>query len=319
VRGSFVQRRAPALKLSRRTIILGIIAAAVVTAAVVATLVNGTSDGVSKQRKAVTAYIQTVNLIESQMGIQLVRARTAYVDLGGNSARRKRAPAELATAETTLTRLERRLVAAPAPTEAKKLRALLVKLVAQQSALTREVHQLAVFSPQFAVYVRRLRAISSRFDRAMNAISKPTQKPVHGTKAQVLAAEQHFRVQENAAATAQASAIDAYVGGIAGLLKGLDTIAPPRVVAPSFAAELRSLHDVTVTGARLSSALRSVTRAHLAERIRAFTLAGREAASVAAQRAQIAAIRAYNRRSRAVGTTQAAVQAELRRLGRDLP
>ena len=314
-----MQRRAPATKLSRRTIVLAIAAAVAVTAAAVATFINHKPGGESKQRKAVSAYIQTVNLIQSRMGIQLVRVRTAYADLGAHSGRRTHAAAELATAGATLTKLERHLIATPAPPEAKKLRSLFVKLVAQQVALTHEVHQLAVFTPRFAVYVARLRAISARFDSAMSAIPKPTLKAARGTHAQVLAAERNFRVQENAAAAAQASAIDTYVGDITGLLKRLDKLQAPAVVAPSFAAERRSLHDVTVTGAQLSAEMRTEKRLHLADRIRAFTLAGREAGSLAAQRAQIAAIRAYNRRSNAVGTTQAAVQIELRRLGRELP
>ena len=314
-----MQRRAPAMRVSRRTIGLGIAAAIAVTAAVVATFINHKAGGESKQRKAVSAYIQTVNLIQSRMGIQLIRVRTAYADLGAHSGRRTHAAAELATAEATLTKLERQLIATPAPPEAKKLRALFVKLVAQQAALTHEVHQLAVFSPRFSVYVTRLRAISAGFDRAMSAIPQPKLKAVRGTHAQVLAAERNFRVQENAAAAAQASAIDTYVAGIAGLVKRLDKLRAPAVVAPSFTAELRSLHDVTVTGSQLSAELRTAKRLHLADRIRAFTLAGREAGSLAAQRAQIAAIRAYNRRSKAVGTTQAAVQTEVGRLGRELP
>ena len=314
-----MQRRAPALKLNRRTIGLGIVAAIVVTAAAVATFINHKPGGESKQRKAVSAYIQTVNLSQSQMGVQLIRVRTAYIDLTTHSARRKRAAAELATAAETLAKLERRIVATPAPPEARKLRALFIKLVEQEAALTREVHQLAVFAPHFSVYVTRLRAISARFDKAMSAVPKPKLKAIRGTRAQVAAAERLFHVQENAAAVQQASAIDTYIGDITGLLRGLDRLKPPPVVAPSFSAEVRSLRDVTVTGAQLSAVLRSSKQAQLADRIRAFTLAGREAGSLAAQRSQIAAIRLYNRRSHAVGATQSAVQNELQRLGRSLP
>ena len=264
-------------------------------------------------------YIRTVDLIQSQMGSQLIRVRRGYIDLTAHSGRRKQAAADLAAAAATLTKLERRLSATPAPQEARKLRSLLIKLVAQEAALTREVHQLAVFNPRFSVYLTRLRAISARFDNAMRAIPKPKLKTVRGTRAKVLAAERNFRVQENAAAAAQASAIDTYVGAITDLRRGLSTLNPPPVAAPAFAAEARSLHDVTVTGAQLSAALRAPKHVHIAARVRAFTLAGREAASVAAQRAQIASIKAYDGRSRAIGTTQAAVQNELRRLGRTLP
>jgi hypothetical protein len=130
------------------------------------------------------------------MGIQLVRVRTAYADLSSRSGRRKRAAAELATAVGTLTKLEHRLVATPAPSEATKLGTLLVKLVAQQTALTEEAHQLAVFTPRFSVYMTRLRTVSARFDKTMSAIPKPTRTAVRGTRAEVLAANQNFLVQK---------------------------------------------------------------------------------------------------------------------------
>src|SRR5262249_11457600 len=188
-------------------------------------------------------------------------------DLTSHSSRRRRAPAELAAAAATLTALDRRLIATPAPPEATKLRALLIKLVAQQAALTREVHDLAVFTPRFSVYVTRLRHISAHFDTAMRNVPAPKLKPVRGTRAKVAAAERAFHAQQDAAAAAQAGAIDTYLGALTGLLKGLDTLHPPAVVAPAFAAEMQSLHDVTVTGAQLSATLRTSKRLHLGERI----------------------------------------------------
>ena len=304
---------------NRRTIWLALGAVVAVTAAVVATVINHKSGGESKQRKAVSAYIQKLNLIQSQMSVQLAKVRVAYGDLNAGSGRRKRAGAELATAAVTLSKLERRLVKAPAPADATKLRSLVVRLVAQEEALTRELHQLAVFTPRFSAYLQRLRTIGTRFDRALRAVPKPKLKAFRGTKARVAAAQRNFHVQEKAARAAEASAIDAYVGALTGLLKGLETLHAPAVVAPAFSAEVRSLHDVTVTGAQLSAALRAPNAAPVADRIRAFTIAGREAARVAAQLAQIAAIKAYNGRSRAVRRTAAAVQTELRRLARELP
>jgi hypothetical protein len=290
-----------------------------VAAALVATLVNHKSNGESKQRKAVAAYIQSLNLTQSQMGIQLIKVRTAYGDLTAGGGRRRHAPAELAAAVVTVTRLERQLVATPAPPEARKLRSLLVKLVAEEAGLTREVQLLAAFTPRFAGYLARLRNAGTRFDMALRAIPQPKLRAMRGTRAQVAAAERRFRAHERAAAAAQANAIDMYLGSLTRLLKGLGTLHAPPVVAPALAAEMRSLHDSIVTGGQLSAALRAPKGADVANRIRAFTLAGREAANVASQRAQIAAILAYNRRSRAVGTTASAVQTEVRRLGGELP
>jgi hypothetical protein len=307
------------VKLNRRTVALGIAAVAVVAAAVAASFVGHKSSGESRQRKAVSDYIDTVNLIQNQMHIQLTRVSFAYRDLAAHSGRRKLAPSELGAAATALTRLDRRLVATPAPPEAKRLRALLVRLVAQQASLTREVRQLARFTPRFSIFLDRLRTTSARFDSAMRSIPKPTLKKVRGTKAQAAAAAREYRAQQDAAAAAQARAIDTYVASVTGLLTGLRTLTAPLVVAPAYDAEVHALHDVAVAGGRLSAELRTANRVHAADRIRTFTLAGREAGTLAVQRAQIAAIRAYNRRSRAVGTSSSAVQAELTRLSRELP
>jgi hypothetical protein len=307
------------VKLNRRTVGLAIVAAVVVAAAVAATFVGHKSSGESRQRKAVSDYIDTVNLIQNQMHIQLTRVSFAYRDLATHSGRRKLAPRELGAAATTLTRLDRRLVATPAPPEAKKLRALLVRLVAQQASLTREVQQLATFTPRFSVFLDRLRTASTRFDTAMRSIPKPTLKTVRGTKAQAAAAVREYRAQQDAAAAAQARAIDTYVAGVTELVTGLRKLTAPAVVAPAYDAEVRALHDVAAAGKRLSAELRTADRTHAADRIRTFTLAGREAGTLAVQRAQIAAIRAYNRRSHAIGTSSSAVQAELTRLSRELP
>jgi hypothetical protein len=307
------------VKPNRRTAALGIAAAVAVAAAVAATFVGHKSSGESRQRKAVSDYIDTVNLIQNQMHIQLTRISFAYRDLAARSGRRKAAPGELGAAAATLTRLDRRLVATPAPPEAKKLRALLVRLVAQQASLTREVQQLATFTPRFSGFLDRLRAVSARFDTAMRSIPKPTPQALRGTKAQAQAAASEYRAQQDAVAATQAREIDTYVAAVGQLVRGLRTLTAPAVVAPAYDAEVRALHDVTVAGGLLSAELRTAKRAHAADRIRTFTLAGREAGTVAVQRAQIAAIRAYNRRSRAVGKTSSAVQDELTRLARELP
>lgn len=307
------------MKPTRRTVALGIAAVVLVAAAVAATFINHKPSAESKERKAVSDYIDTVNLLQNQMHIQLAKVSMAYRDLASGSIRRRQAPAQLGAAAATLRRLDRRLIATPAPSQASKLRSLIIKLVAQESELTLEVRQLALFTPRFAVFLKQLRAVSARFDAAMRAVPPQRRKAVHGTSAQVVAAERAYQAQRDAAAAAQAAAIDEYVAGVNGLLKELDALRAPAVVAPTFDSEVRSLHDVSVTGAQLSAELRTARRTHLDERIRAFTLAGREAGSLAAQRAQIAAIKAYNRRSHAIGATNSAVQDELSRLGRVLP
>lgn len=306
------------MRLHRRTVALAVAAVGALAAAAAATFITEKSGGESGQRKAISAYIDTVDLIQNRMRIELTRVTFAYRDLAIRSGR-KRAPAELAAAAATLTRLDQKLIATPAPSEAKRLRTLLIRLIAQQAALTREVQGLAAFTPRFTVLLSRLRAASARFDTSMRAIRQPKRRAVVGTRAAIAAAERAYRQQAAAAAAAQADAVDEYVRATEQLLERLHALTAPAVVAPVYAAQVRALEDVTMAGTRLSAELRATNRTQVAERIRAFRLAGREAGTDAVQRAQIAAIRAYNRRSRAVGATASAVQDELRRLGGALP
>jgi hypothetical protein len=81
-------------------------------------------------------------------------------------------------------------------------------------------------------------------------------------------------------------------------------LSPPAVVSASFAAEVRSLHVVTVTAAQLSAELRTTKRAHLDDRIRAFTLAARPETSPRSAR--------RSRRSRRI--TGVCAQSERRKL-----
>jgi hypothetical protein len=306
------------LNLDRRTVVVGVAAAVAVAAAAAATAINHKA-GTSHERKEVSAYVDTVNAIQNAMGAPLTRVLLAYRDLAAPGARRQKAPGELAVATATLTKLDRRLSAVVAPPEAVKLRALILRLVAQEAALTKEVQQLAVFTPRFTTIVDRLRSASARFEHDLHAIPNPKAPAVTGTRSSVAAAQRVYEADVLAAAAAQAQVIDTYDEALVMLLRRLHRLDVPAVVAPAFDAEVRSLEDVVAVGGRLSSDLRSKSRRNVADLMRAFTLASREAQTVAVQRAQIAAIRAYNRRARNVGATADKVQAELMRLGRDLP
>jgi hypothetical protein len=76
----------------------------------------------------------------------------------------------------------------------------------------------------------------------------------------------------------------------------LEALDPPRVLAPSRDTQLRTLKSVQASAARLASALRADDREALPKLIAAFANAGRSGESVSAQKAQIAAIKAYNGR-----------------------
>lgn len=306
------------MTFDKRTIVLGVAAAAAVAAAATATAINHKSNG-SKQRHGVSAYIDSVNRIENQMHNPLTRVMLAYRQFsakqpaGGNPAH------ELVGAVRTLTRLDRRLAALPAPPEAKKLRGRLVRLVAQQAAITREVQRLAAFTPRYAAALQPAHTASARLGLALGAVKIPKPHKLRGTKKQILAAEAQYKADSNAAAAAQADAIDAYDRAIGTVVDRLRNLQPPASLTPTYRAQLHALQDAAAAGSRLADQLRKPNRASVPVLGRRFTLASREAGTVAAQRAEIAAIRTYNARARAIAASSTAVQQELARLQATLP
>ncbi len=306
------------MTLDKRTVVLGVAAVAAVAAAATATAINHKSNG-SKQRREVTAYIDAVNAIENQMHKPLARVMLAYRDFAAARSGSRQSVSELAAAAPTLVRLDRRLAALPAPPEAKKLRAGLVRLVGEQAAVTREVQRLAAFAPHYSAVLRSAHAASAQLGLALHAVKIPTAHVLRGTKSQILAAQSQYTAESNAAAAAQADAIDAYDRTITLVVGRLRKLQPPASLVPTYRAQLRSLRDAAAAGTRLANELRKPDRARVPALGRRFTIASREAGTLVVQRRAIAAIRAYNARARAISSSSADVERELARLQANLP
>jgi hypothetical protein len=82
-------------------------------------------------------------------------------------------------------------------------------------------------------------------------------------------------------------------------------------LTPAFRTQLQTLAASRTAGAALSRELRKNDRSQVSVFGRKFTLAARIAGSISAQKAQITAIKAYNRRVRAIGTLQGDIRQEL--------
>jgi hypothetical protein len=302
----------------RRTLVLGVVAAAAVAAAVAVT-VFGHSPGESKQRRLVSSYVAAVNGIEHDMHVPLSRVMLAYRDFTGQTGTKRDSAGELAAAVATLDRLDRRLASVPAPPEAAKLRRRILALVAAQARITREVQRLAVFAPRFAAALARAHAANAVLSAALRSVDVPRAHALRGTRAKVRKAQRAYQARAQRAADAQATAISAYTDVLGGVLGQLRTLQPPDVLRPSYDTQLVALRSIRSSGNRLAAQLRQPNRARVAVLGRRFALASRIAQSTAAQRAEIAAVERYNARARAVAQFAALVQSELQRLQRDLP
>jgi hypothetical protein len=189
-------------------------------------------------------------------------------------------------------------------------------LAAANVALAGEVTQLAEFAPKFSVLIRESKAAGARLSTRLRAVVTPKPHKIRGTKKQVAAAQAAFKAKALAAADQQAAAVDDYDAEIAVIRQRMARLIPPPVLRPALRTQVETLEATKKAGSALAQELRKADRSRVASYGRRFTIAARAASSVKAQRAQIAAIKAYNRRVRAIGAIQAKVQTELARLQR---
>jgi hypothetical protein len=298
--------------MDRRTVALGIAAAVAVGAAVIVTLAGRAP--ASPKHKAVAAYIKDVDRIQQQMQAQLTNTVKAYRAYASGSTPPKILTPQLLQAEATLQRLQRRIVALPAPVSAKHLRALLVQLTGTEVSTAHEVGRLSVFAPQYSALLKQTRTAGKELSHGLAAVKQPKAHKIRGTRKQVQKAQAAFAAAASAAAAQQADVIDAYAAKIAAIRVRLKKLRPPPVMSPEYRTQLQTLDASGRSALALALELRKQNRAHVTALGRKFTLAARLAGSVSAQRAQIAAIKAYNSRVRGIGTLQGKIQQELARL-----
>jgi hypothetical protein len=295
--------------------VLGLAAAAAVAAAVTVTVSKG--EGESPQHRDATAYIKSADGVQQQMQHELTKATTAFRDFAGGKIKPAEAP-RLAGAERTLRKLQRRVRALPAPPVAARLRRRLIRLADLQVSLAEEVAQLVVFSPRFTSLIREVGVAGTQLSKDLAAVSPPSVHTIKGTREQVAAAQETFMTEAAAAAAQQADAVDTYDAKVGSVLKRLRRLTPPAVMRPSYLTQRKTLAATQNAGRALAQELRKTDRSKVAKVGRRFSIAARGARTVAAQRAEIDAVKAYNRRVRSIGAAQALIQLEFSRLQRSL-
>jgi hypothetical protein len=290
---------------------------ALVLIAVVALVAAGCGGGKKRNaRQDVANYVQRVNRIETQMRTPLLGVEKAYRRFTTRNL--VQSQPRLARAEKTLRTLERRLKLVPPPPEARRLHRLLLQLLSREVGIAHEVVQLADFLPAFDSALRPLAPAGARLAQSLTAAQAPQPRLVRGTKKQLARARARFKAQTLRAQRAQAAAIDLYLGEVRDVERRLRALDPPAVMAPTRDAELSTLVRVETSGAALARALANGEGKKIAALDLRYREAARGGSSIAQQRAQIAAIKAYDRRARNVLKLSIRVQRELARLDRTL-
>lgn len=237
---------------------------------------------------AVKRYAQQVNAVTSGMRLDLEQVAAANVAFRSKANLAELAP-KLALAERSLATFAARLAALRPPPAAKQVAATLARLVALERALVAELHDFAIFLPAFREALVPYRKAIVAFQRAARTVKT---------------------------ATAEAVVVDTYARALSPPLAALARLSPPAVLEPTYAAEVRVLRSSRATALSLAAALRArqTGRAHaLLVQLSRDAVSG---GSLAAQRAQIAAVQAYDAKVQNVTNLENRAQLELARLQR---
>ena len=244
------------------------------------------------RRDAVATYITRVDAIEQRLAKPLLDVSKANRDFAGKQSASPAARRELVNAEATIQQLARRLRAVRAPSDAAHLRALLLVFVAREESIAAEVVQLATFIPAFDAALAPLRPASVDVKRVLAA--------------------------KTASVAAKAGALDAYGAALRPIIARLRTLRPPPASGPVWSQQIATLGRVRVAAAALAEALREKHSAAVPELLQRLGEAAAGNQALAAQRAQIAAVVAYNDRVRSLNTLGSRIADEEARLQRSL-
>jgi hypothetical protein len=264
-------------------------------AAVVAIAFLAAGCGGGGQRKGVASYITSVNAIEARLTAPLSVIATAGRSLGARHLPRP-AVRRLVRYEHEISVLKRELAGVDAPPDARRLRALLLELVAKEAALAHEVVQLVAFLPGYAV---ALRAVPGSTKALLHAVAAARKERTSAGKLR-----------------AQSDAFVRYGAEITGILRRLRELEPPAVGVAAYAGQVTSLERMRASSLALAEAFAQSRLKVIPRLLQDFNSASVANQSIKAQKAQIAAVRSYNARVRALDALSTRIMREQNRLSR---
>lgn len=271
----------------RRALRLGLAAAAICCLA--AACGGGKS---TARRDAVASYILRVDAIEQRLAKPLLDVSKANRDFAGAKAASPASRRELVQAEATIGRLGRRLRALNPPPDAAHLHALLLAFVAREEQIASEVADLAVFIPAF--------------DAALKPIL-----PAGAALRQVLA-------RTKATAAEKAAALDGYNAALEPVIAKLEGLRPPPASRPVWSEQIATLKGVRAAVGALAAGLRANRAAAIPALLHRLSEAAVANRSVAAQKAQIAAVKAYDAKVKSLNALGSRISDEEARLQKQL-
>jgi hypothetical protein len=261
----------------------------------------------STPRQEVAAYLTHVNRIESELSRPLETVTTAGRQFaqeqgsGGTLTNLVTSSHEQALlgALSQITAVRARLAAIRAPAAAANLRGLLLQIVDGEAELTREVARLVDFLPRFNAALRPLAPATRSLE---HALSQP------GASGSSVAAEY----------AAKAAALRRFKHAVDGVVSELRGLQPPAVSRPQYETQLAALRGMSTSSGRLATAIADGPQGNVQPLLTAFDRAATLNQTISAQKAEIAAIRAYDDQSTRLARLSQAAEEERLRLANTL-
>jgi len=272
----------------------------------------------STQRPAVAGYVKQVNAIEASLATPLASVASAgnafsqeQRSSDGNTPSPKQRSAGILTLgpspEQTLQKalvkigaLRTRLAAISTPLPAEHLRALLLELIDDQAAMTRQVAELVAFLPRYSVALRSLAPATKQLETVLS------QRSANGAAA------------VSTAFASKAAALRRFQATTSAMVVQLRRLRPPTVSKPGFKAQVIALQGMGASAGRLAAALASGATSSVGPVLTQFDRAAASTNTVAVQKAEIAAAHAYDARVAALDALSRKVELERLRLSNGL-
>lgn len=246
-----------------------------------------TGCGGQSRRHVVSQYIKRVNVIEVKLAQPLLEISRANRDFTKQHTPSADVAKRLRRSAVRVDALRAELVAISPPPEAKRMHAVLLEVAAGDASLAREVASLVTFLPALSKTLQPLAGAGVPLKRALKSKGAPV---------------------------AKAAALERYADKLTVVLNRLGALHPPPVSAVVVRTQSATLRNVAASARALARALREKRNKDVAALLRRFNAAAIGNRTVAAQRAQIAAIRAYDDRIRALSDLGARLRREERKL-----
>jgi hypothetical protein len=232
-----------------------------------------TACGGQSRHHVVAQYITRVNAIETKLAQPLLEISHASRDFTKQHTPSAEVAKRLRQSAARVDEFRAQLAAITPPPEAKRMHALLLELALREASLAREVASLATFLPALSQTLRPLAGAGVPLRSALKSKARPA---------------------------AKAAALDSYADTITVVRSRLGALRPPPVSAVVVRTQSATLRNVAASARALARALREHRNKDVAVLLRRFNAAAIGNRTVPAQRAQIAAIRAYDDRIRAL-------------------